>query len=59
MCLQDTESEVSKTYVAALENVLDHGVSEVVQGRWSGYVLITTPRSSSYMSPRWMIKSFP
>lgn len=33
MSLQDTESEVSKTYVAALENVLDHGVSGIAQGR--------------------------
>jgi hypothetical protein len=30
-CLQDTESEVSKKYVAALENVLDHGVSATTQ----------------------------
>ena len=28
---QDTESDVSKQYVAALENVLDHGVSAVVR----------------------------
>jgi len=30
ICLQDTESEVSKKYVASLENVLEHGVSAVV-----------------------------
>ena len=31
MWSQDTESEVSKQYVAALENVLDHGVSAGVR----------------------------
>ena len=50
---QDTENEVSKQYVAALENALDHGVSAVIR-RDEGYqvVYLISPRLSSYTSPR-------